>query len=167
MKASTSARRTPNVLARLAVPALILGLTGCGLQIPTDPDGTLDRVSGGVLRVGASPNGNHVHLDGDPVAGTEVDLVEGFAVFIDADVEWTVAGEETLVRELDGGRLDLVIGGITSETPWVSHAGPTRPYGTTEDAVGDEHDLVMLVPMGENAFLSTLERYLDEQGSTG
>ena len=34
--------------------AVALLLTGCGLTIPTDPDGTLDRVrSSEVLRVGA------------------------------------------------------------------------------------------------------------------
>ena len=33
-----------------------LTLTACGTSFPADPDGTLGRVSGGVLRVGASEN---------------------------------------------------------------------------------------------------------------
>ena len=38
--------------AALLVPLL----AGCGLKIPTDPEGTLDRVSGGTLRAGISHN---------------------------------------------------------------------------------------------------------------
>ncbi|NJI58378.1 transporter substrate-binding domain-containing protein [Microbacterium oxydans] len=148
-------------MASLAVLAAISLLAGCGLSIPADPDGTLDAVTGGVLRVGTSPDGELVEVSqGDPT-GTIVDLVDRFADSIDADTEWTVASEETLVTELEAGDLDLIAGGITPDTPWIDKAGVTRGYRGIEGSDGRE--LVMLVPLGENAFLSTLETFLDEE----
>lgn len=139
--------------------SLLLALTGCS-AIPADPDGTLARVTGGVLNVGVSPNGEFASVDGDVVEGREVDLVEEFAETIDAEIDWTVGSEEALVRALERDDLDLVIGGLTDATPWLSHAGVTRPYDEFTDAEGRTHRVVMLVPMGENAFLSTLETFL-------
>lgn len=141
--------------------ALAGALAGCGLTIPADPDGTLNTVTGGELRVGTSADGSLVDVDdGDP-SGSVIDLVEGFADDIDAHIDWTVASEETLVTMLESGELDLVAGGITAETPWVDKVGVTRGYPGIDGADGRE--LVMLVPLGENAFLSALERYLDRE----
>ncbi len=154
-------RRIRRPVASLVALAAVALLAGCGLSIPTDPDGTLDSVSGGVLRVGTSPDGELVEVSqGDPT-GTIVDLVDRFADSIDADTEWTVASEETLVTELEAGDLDLIAGGITPDTPWIDKAGVTRGYRGIEGSDGRE--LVMLVPLGENAFLSTLETFLDEE----
>lgn len=139
----------------------LLALLGCSLQVPSDPEGTLDRVSGGVLRVGASIEGDLVHEDDGSVSGTEAALVEDFAESIDARVEWTVGGEEHLVEQVKSGDLDLVIGGITDQTPWVEEVGVTRGYPGIPGAEG--RSLVMIVPPGENRFLSELERFLDER----
>lgn len=143
--------------------AVIAGcaLAGCGLTIPADPDGTLDSVRGGELRVGVAPDGVLVEVgDGDP-SGSVVDLVDGFADRIDATPEWTVATEETLVGMLERGDLDLIAGGITADTPWLDRAGVSRGYTDVDGA--DGRTLVMLVPLGENAFLGELERYLDAE----
>lgn len=154
-------RRIRRPVASLVVLAAVALLAGCGLTVPSDPDGTLDSVSGGVLRVGTSPDGDLVEVSrGDPT-GTIVDLVDRFADSIDADTDWTVASEETLVTKLEAGDLDLIAGGITPDTPWIDKAGLTRGYRGIEGADGRE--LVMLVPLGENAFLSTLETFLDEE----
>ncbi len=149
-------------LGALAMSASLLA--GCALieAIPADPDGTLETVSGSVLEVGVSPNPPFTDVSGDAPEGTEVTLVESFAASIDAEISWTVAGEEELVQQLTNGELDLVIGGITDQTPWVTHAAPTRAYADTEEADGSTTKLVMLTPMGENAFLAALERHLDE-----
>ncbi|WP_455132306.1 hypothetical protein [Microbacterium aurum] len=37
----------------VAAIAVAVALAGCGIRIPTDPDGALDRITGGQLRVGA------------------------------------------------------------------------------------------------------------------
>jgi ABC-type amino acid transport substrate-binding protein len=145
--------------------AAVLTLTGCGLTIPTDPDGTLESVRGGTLRVGASPNGELVIADdSNSVSGSEAELIETFADTLDANIEWTVASEETLVRGLENDELDVVIAGMTDATPWVDMAGVTRPYREVTASDGSTHKLVMLVPMGENAFITELETFLSESG---
>jgi ABC-type amino acid transport substrate-binding protein len=145
----------------MAALALCGTLAGCGLSIPADPEGTLDTVTGGELRVGTSPDGDLVEVsDGEP-SGSIVDLVDGFADSIQAETDWTVASEETLVTMLESGDLDLIAGGMTADTPWVERAGVSRGYPGIEGADGRE--IVMLVPLGENAFLSTLETFLDEE----
>ncbi|HEX5857802.1 MAG TPA: hypothetical protein VFY91_06825, partial [Microbacterium sp.] len=96
-----------------ALAASALLLTGCTASIPSDPQGTLERVTGGILNVGVAPNGDFTIVTGGAVSGSEAVLVEAFAESIDADIEWTPASEEALVRGLERGDLDLVIGGLT------------------------------------------------------
>lgn len=149
-------------LALAAIATATLTLAGCGISIPADPDGTLDRVRGGELRVGVSPNGEFVNVEpdagGDPT-GNEVEAISAFAESIDARPVWTTGSEESLVRSLEDGGLDIIAGGLTEDTPWSDRAGVTRPYA--EVAEGDEAvKIVMLVPRGENAFLSQLETFL-------
>ncbi|WP_314856402.1 transporter substrate-binding domain-containing protein [uncultured Microbacterium sp.] len=155
------------VLWRRAVRAgagilVALALTGCGVAIPADPDGTLETVrSSGVLRAGASPSDDVLRLeDGEP-SGPLADLVEGFARQQGASVEWTVGSEETLVDQLEQGELDLVAGGMTDATPWVDLVSVTRGYSGIDGA--DGRSLVFLLPLGENALQSALEAYLDRE----
>lgn len=136
-------------------------LTGCGISIPTDPNGTLDSVTGGELRIGVSPDDGLVDVDGASPTGSLVDLANDFAATLHAEPTWTVGSEETLVGMLEADDLDLVIGGFTEQTPWLDRAGLTRGYGGIAGA--DGRKIVMLVPLGENAFLSDLERFLDEK----
>lgn len=135
--------------------------TGCGVQVPADPDGTLDRVTGGELRVGAVPDPGLVEVTGDDPSGPLVDLVEEFADTIDAETEWTVASEETLVSELETGALDLAVGGFTDQSPWADRVGLTRGY--TAIPGSDGRSIALLVPLGENAMLAELETFLDEE----
>lgn len=146
--------------AVIAVFAMLL-VAGCGITVPTDPNGTLDSVTGSTLHAGASPEAGLVDTDGEQPQGPLVELVEDFAASIDARVEWTVAAEESLVRELEAGDLDLAVGGFTDQTPWSDRAGVTRGYSNIPGA--DDRKLVFLVPLGENAFLSSLETFLDEE----
>lgn len=151
----------------LLLIAVVLTASGCGLRIPTDPDGTLDDVSGGVLDVGVSPNGDLIRVDGDEPTGEEAETIRAFARSIDAEVSWTVGSEEALVRELENGELDLVAGGLTDQTPWTDSAGVTRPYTEVTASDGSIFHLVMLVPLGENAFLTRLETFLTERAEAG
>ncbi len=141
-------------------------LSGCGAQIPSDPDGSLDRIrSTGELRVGVSPHPPFTTLpegpDGEP-GGSEVELVEGFARAQGAEAVYVVQGEEELVRLLEEGELDVMVGGLTSKTPWgKKQVATTRPYLTTQED-GKKVKHVVATVRGENALLSALERYLDE-----
>lgn len=150
--------------SRLVFLGLLLTLlVGCGLGIPRDPDHTLDRVRGGVLRVGASPSEPWITWSAErEPTGVEADLVRRFAETLDARVEWSRGGEEALIKRLEKGELDLVVGGLTSETPWVEKAAVTKPYLTEETPEGKQ-DHVMAAPLGENAFLVALERFLLSQ----
>jgi len=149
----------PRRLRAALVLALAAGLTACG--IPADPEGTLSRIDAGTVRVGASPHGELVVVDGRDVSGPLADLVEGFAASRGAQVEWTVDSEEALVDDLEGGRLDLAIGGMTDQTPWVERASATRGYTGIPGA--GEASVVILLPLGENATQAALESYLDRE----
>ena len=157
---TTSGRRP----ARALLALVVLTLAACDVTVPTDPDGTLDAVRGGELRAGVSPHEpwTAVGPAGTPT-GLEVDLVEDFARTLDADVVWTPGGEEELVGDLERGDLDLVVGGFSASTPWTSKAAVTVAYVTVTDPDGKPEGHVMLAPMGENAFLVELERFLLDQ----
>jgi ABC-type amino acid transport substrate-binding protein len=149
------------ILALLSTTFVCLLAAGCGLTIPADPEKTLERVTGSTMRVGVSPNPpwTDIRGAGEP-SGTEVDLVREFAGTLQAQVEWVVAGEQPLIAALERGELELVIGGFTSETPWTEQAAITKPYAETKDPEGKRKKLVMASPMGENAFLLALEKFL-------
>lgn len=140
---------------------LILLLTTACASFPSDPDDTLERVRGGVLRVGVSPHEPWTRLTGvgDP-SGTEPELVRRFAAGLGAEVTWTPGGEEELMTQLEEGELDLVVGGLTADTPWTDKAAITQPYARARDDAGKMREHVMAAPLGENAFLLALEKFL-------
>lgn len=150
----------PLVLAMLGV----LGVTGCGAHFPADPDGTLERVSGGVLQVGVSPHEPFTTVTGAEPSGSEVALVKAYAESVGARIAWRTGGEEQLVTQLEHGRLDVVIGGLTDKTPWSDRVGLTRPYTETVDGFGRTRKHVMATVRGENAFLLDLDRFLQREG---
>lgn len=144
--------------------AALLILTGCSSSYPADPDGTLERVTGGTLRVGVTDNGQWVQLEkANEPQGIEPELVRGFADTLDADIHWRQGSEHGLVQELKHGELDMVIGGISSDTPWTTHAGLSREYVQTTNRRGNSVKHVLLVPLGENAFLLKLDQFLMQQ----
>jgi DNA-binding transcriptional LysR family regulator len=150
----------------VAILALTLTLTACGPSFPADPDGTLDRVSGGTLRVGASHNEDWVNLrGGSEPQGKEPDLVRAFAAKLGAEIEWSEGTEHVLAEDLKHGELDLVIGGLNDKTPWEKDAGITRAYAESVDSRGQGRKHIMLVPKGENAFLLELDRFLTASGA--
>ena len=118
-------------LAALAVAAL----TGC--QVPQDPDGTLDIVRDGTMRVGVTESDPWVDLaDPENPEGVEPELVRQFAERLNAEIDWIDGSEEELIGALKEGQLDLVIGGLTKKTPWKKEAGLTWPYLETRLVVG-------------------------------
>lgn len=139
-------------------------LSGCGVQIPADPDGTLEKIrTSGELHVGVSPHPPFTTLpesQGQPPGGTEVELVTGFAEALGADPVWVVGGEEALVKQLEKGEIQLLIGGLTDRSPWSKKVALTRPYVTTPEE-GKQVKHVIAAVRGENALLSELERFLD------
>ena len=158
-----AAPRALLAFALFGAVALLGVLTGCS-SFPADPNGTLDRVRGGVLRVGVSHNEPWVQVveETDP-SGIEPELVQRFAATLQATIEWQPGGEEALMTELEHGRLDLVIGGLTAESPWTDKAAITKPYAEARGREGKTEKHVMAAPLGENAFLLELEKFLLSQ----
>ena len=116
----------------VAVLAALL-LTGCG--IPRDPEGTLDHVRGGTLRVGITESEPWTRLEAGQPGGVEVELVRRFATELGARVEWVDGSEADLIAALEVRELDLVVGGLTADTPWQTKAAITRSYATTRMVV--------------------------------
>lgn len=144
---------------------LVLGLSACSADLPKDPDGTLDRITDGVVVVGITENPPHTQISDDGgFAGSEVDIVTAWADGLDAEIEWVPGAEAVLMEQLKQGDLDVVIGGLTSNTPWSTHAALTRPYAETVRPDGKETDLVLAARMGENALLVNLEQFLIDEG---
>ncbi len=115
-----------HLVGRSAVAGVARGRV---LHDPAGSDGTLDRVSGGTMRVGVTHADPWVLLrDGQPVGGAEVELVRRFARSIGARVQWIDGSEEELVNSLKEGSLDMVIAGLTSKSRWKKDAAFTRPY---------------------------------------
>ncbi|HEX5780309.1 MAG TPA: transporter substrate-binding domain-containing protein [Solirubrobacteraceae bacterium] len=119
-------------MRRVLLVLLVSVLVG-GCEFPTDPEGTLDRVRGGVMRVGVTPAEPWVKLPASgPPAGVEVELVEAFAEELGATVEWVEGSESDLMEALHGRQLDVVIAGLTRQSEWARSAALTRPYLTSQ-----------------------------------
>jgi polar amino acid transport system substrate-binding protein len=121
---------------RLTILALLLALAA-GCQYPRDPDGTLNRVDGGVMRVGVTEADPWVLIeDGRAVGGVEVELARRFARSVGARIEWVHGSEEELVEAAKEGQVDLVLGGLTSKSRWKKDVALTRPYVESRAVVG-------------------------------
>jgi polar amino acid transport system substrate-binding protein len=122
---------------------LLAAIAVAGCQYPRDPDGTLNRVEGGVMRVGVTEADLWVVLEDDrPVGGAEVELARRFARELGARIEWVQGSEEELVEAAKEGQVDLILAGLTSKSRWKKDVAFTRPYVDTRSVVG--------IPAGES-----------------
>lgn len=138
-------------------------ISACG-RFPADTEGTLDRAQGGRLRIGVSVNPPFTRADAQGhVDGSEVTLLCGFCATVPTSPSWRVGAEGLLAAALRDGALDVLIGGLDSQSPWKDQIALTRPYRKISTPSGDSRELVMAVRAGENALLVALERFLAEQ----
>lgn len=118
---------------------IVVALTFWGIScsdLPRDPKDTLHHVQGGRLRVGLVERPPWViRTNGEP-AGAEVELIRRFAHEISATPEWHWGSEQTHMEALKEFELDLVVGGITDQTPWYKEVGLTSPYFKDKIMVG-------------------------------
>jgi polar amino acid transport system substrate-binding protein len=134
---------------------LLFSVPGCGM--PWDPEDTLDNVRGQTLRVGVSHNPPWTDLrSGEEPTGVEVEMVREIAKSLGANVKWLPGGETHLLKELEEFEIDLVIGGLTDETPWEKRVGLSSPHTET-----DEASYVFAVPPGENGWIVFLDREIE------
>lgn len=125
---------------RLVASVVLVLLAGPACDIPRDPEGTLDSVTGGRMRVGVSENDPWVVLSGPEPAGVEVEIVKLFAEELDAEIEWIEGTEAELADAIEMRTIDLAIGGFTATNAWSSKITWTHPYLTSQ--------IVVAVPPG-------------------
>ena len=153
-------RSSPLLLATLTLAA------ACGL--PRDPEGTLDRVREGTLRVGFVVDTPWVTEAGQGAGGIEGAIATELARGLGARIAWTHASETPLLTALHEGDLDLVIAGLTKDSPWSAKASFTRPYYVdTTEVHGKRTEVphVVAVRPGENAWQVHVERVLEARKS--
>ena len=153
----TTGRRTQ--AAWLAASAAALLLSGCGISIPTDPGGTLESVADGTMRVGVTAE-NNISTAGETPEGPLPDLAIDFARSVNAKTTWVVAGEESLVEMLETDKIDIAFGHFTKNTPWADRVAVSRPF----EAPGTGAETVAFMQLGENAFVTEFEGYVDAEG---
>jgi polar amino acid transport system substrate-binding protein len=117
-----------------ALAAALLALAGC--QYPQDVEKTLERVTGGVLEVGATENPPWVIRTPDGAAGLEAELVRGLAEHLGAEIRWHWGTESELVPALEHLQLDLVIGGFVRNPRLSQRVALTNPYFRSRSTVG-------------------------------
>lgn len=140
----------------LCVLALSLALAGCD-DLPRDPEGTTEQVrDSGRLRAGIIATGN------GPEEGEE-DLAGRIAAAQGAETEVEVGSAETLLRKLQQGELDVVVGYFGGQSPWSSKVAFTRPKGGAESK-SDVAVLRAAVRRGENRWLTQVELTVAEDG---
>lgn len=117
------------------VVAAIAVLLTAGCQWPRDAEGTLDRVRDGVLRVGVVEHPPWTVIEDGQVSGAEAELVLRLAEGLGARVEWTEGPEPTLIGALAHQSLDLVVGGLSSSSPWTTEVALSAAYFTSKQVV--------------------------------
>ena len=153
VNSSRAQRRAASAVFAVVAAAL----ASCG--IPRDADHTLDHVRNGVMRVGIVEHPPWAHASDSGVAGVEPALAADLARQLHARPEWRRGAESELLQALHERKLDVVVGGLTSDSPWKRKVAFTRPYE------GGEHPKhVLAVAAGENAWLMRVEQYLETHG---
>ncbi len=143
----------------LSACAAVLLLSGCGISIPTDPGGTLESVTGGALRVGVTAE-DRMSTDGDTPEGPLPGLANDFAHSVNANTTWVVAGEESLVEMLEKDEIDIAFGHFTKDAPWGDRVAVSRPF----EAPRTDAEIVAFMQLGENAFVTKFETFIDVNG---
>jgi len=140
----------------------LAALAACGL--PRDAHHTLDRVRGGELRVGVSEHPPWASMHADTAEGIEPRLVAELARELGARPVWRRGAESELLEALAHRDVDIVVGGLTDDSPWKGRVAFTRPH-FTDTLAGRAH--VLAVSAGENAFLVRVERFLEPRERMG
>jgi polar amino acid transport system substrate-binding protein len=132
-----------------------------GCDYPRDAADTLRKVQHSVIRAGVVENQPWVNLDqGDP-SGIEPRLLQTLAESLGAKIEWTTGSETMLVERLEHRQLDIVIAGLTKDTPWSDRVGISQWYVRAIDPVTEKNRKhVWAVMPGESRWLLEVDKFL-------
>jgi polar amino acid transport system substrate-binding protein len=151
------------IVCRIVATTTFLGVALTACDLPRDPEGTAARVRGAALRVGLVENAPWVVHGADGPTGVEVDLVRALASDLGATPQWTWGGEQRLLQSLADFELDVVVGGLTDDTPWSSDVGLTGDFLEERIVRGGATRTVrhvLATPPGENEWIARLDRFL-------
>lgn len=140
---------------------LVLGFAACD-RYPRDADSSTRRADEHAMRVGVSHDPPFVVAadgDGEP-SGSEIDLIRELARKRDAEIEWVVAGHDTLMHELKALRLHAVVGGHARGSAWEPEVGWSREYHLRPDHSEPLVARRLALPPGENAWQLVVDRHL-------
>ena len=140
---------------------LLAALAGCDAY-PRDMAGTLDRVeSQKVVRVGLIG-----HPGGEADRALTFSFLARLARATGASPQIVAGSAEPLLLQLDADRLDLVIGEIAPDSPWIAEVAVIEPLAVRP--VGDrEIGLSPIARNGENKWIGLLERLVRDQTGGG
>jgi polar amino acid transport system substrate-binding protein len=109
----------------------------------------LARIRGGTMWVGAVEHRPWTTLpSGGGAGGIEGALVAEVARDLQARIEWVRGPESQLLRALELGELDLVIGGLSDANPWRRRVAFTKPIYTDTIVIGGVPQAVPLRKLG-------------------
>lgn len=144
---------------------LAVASVGCA-RYPQDPQHTTTRVKDGVLRVGVVHDPPFVQLHAEQAGplhvepeGSETELVRALARAMDARVIWFGGSPDSMLEDLEHYRLEMVVGGLSRESPWRRRVTLAREYHAC-GAQGLRLPRVMALPPGENAWQLRVERFV-------
>lgn len=133
-----------------AATSFAMALIGCD-AVPRDPDSTTARlIAGEPVRaglVGSSPN-----------AAPARSLVERVGVSLGTRTQWQVGESEALLRNLEDGHLDVVVGEFGKKSPWMKRVSFSRTVGGAEPSDPNEPALRLARRNGENRWILLLDR---------
>ena len=131
--------------------ALVLAGAACS-DFPRDPDGTLERVRGeGEFKVGlVAPLAAE---GGAPEVGA---FLAGVGRAASARPALSTGDTEPLLKKLEEGELDLVIGRFDKKSPWATMV-EIGPALRTERQGKATIELAPAMPIGENAWIALIE----------
>jgi membrane-bound lytic murein transglycosylase MltF len=138
--------------ATMAVIVCAVALSGCE-WFPRDPEHTLERVKGGEMIVGVAENPPYVIANGNSFSGIEPEIMQAFARSLGTQITWYRGSESELADALKAGRIDVMAAGLKKGAAWQNELALSRPY---------HGDRVIALRKGENAFVTTVERYIIE-----
>jgi ABC-type phosphate/phosphonate transport system substrate-binding protein len=132
--------------------SLLAALAGCDAY-PRDMEGTLDKVeSQKIVRVG---------LIASPSSATDRSAIASFLARLTratgASPRIVAGSAEPLLLQLESDRLDLVIGEIAPDSPWITDVAVIEPLAVR--SAGDRQiGLSPVARNGENRWIGLLER---------
>jgi ABC-type amino acid transport substrate-binding protein len=142
-------------MIRIFLLATVLLAVGCD-AIPSDPDGTLDRVRGERLfRVGLIAS----HA---PPPDRAADLLRRLSRATGAKAAVERGPAESLWTRLEEGSLDLVLGEFAEKSPWAAKVTLSEPIGP-----GGPIILAAAARNGENAWIALVHREARAAASAG